>query len=77
MAMTSWVSLCEAAGLPVRTMEPMEIFHVAKRITEDEWLTTRCKPFITKGVLHKDVRERILQGCTQLELQALRERVRQ
>lgn len=75
MALTSWVSLVAATGLPVRTMQPLEIFAVAKQIIDDAWLTKRCEPFVTKGVLPSGTREKILQGCSPTELQELRARI--
>jgi len=76
MAMSQWVEIVDAAGFESRKLPAMDVYLLADRIIHDEWLTARATKFVGDSVLPAGIRTKIVMGLSDIEKQALRERVR-
>jgi hypothetical protein len=67
--------LCIALGIPVRVMEPMDVYLTGGRIIQDADLSRRAESLIVGSVMPAGARLKIIEAMTPAERRDLRERV--
>ena len=75
MSLHQWAQLCMAAGINVRNLQPIDVYHLSGKIIEDSLLTSKARELSPGAVLQPGVREQVLVAMTPEERAALRERV--
>jgi len=75
MSIREWASLCSAAGINVRNLEPMDVYVLAGKIINDSELTEKARELCPGSMLREGIRVKALSAMRPDERIALRERV--
>lgn len=76
MAMSHWIEICAAPGLPAGKMPPIDVYTIAKKILDDEPLRQLVVPSkLVNGVLPISARAIALRAMPDEQRAALRARI--